>query len=386
MLKLLRYFTVMCLFGIGIAAAVIGVAYREFAERDMVEVTHARHAELAAMLMSNTVFKGALAQAVGYDGGGQTHMSLNSLMGADLPLSLIRVHAYDAAGRAIFSTEAHYSGEVSLGERSARSVLLPDPSDVAGGVVASTIPLASDHASVVFKLYSDVGLMLGKIARTQVRLVATVVAAFGLLYAALLILVVRADRLIKQQGVERRSLETQLRRVAHYDVTTGLPNRALFRQRLRDAVARAAKEKHFVALLVVEFTYDAATDDGAMDAATRRLTGILRKTDTLCRTSDNEFAIVLDEISGRAAVAEVTEHIVHPARPEPGQGKAAVTTRIGISLFPMDATHADMLLRGAELALQYARQSGKTVAYYQPRKMIAPVSMPDFPVVGEVLK
>ncbi|MGH8728766.1 MAG: diguanylate cyclase domain-containing protein [Burkholderiales bacterium] len=386
MFNLLRNFTVVSLFGIGIGAAVIGVAYREFAERDMVELAHARHVELAAMLMSNTAFKVALAQAAGKGEGGQTHPSLNTLIGADLPLSLIRVHAYDAAGRAIFSTEPDHRGEVSLGERIARSVLLPDPADAEGGVVASTIPLDPDHASVVLKLYSDVGLMLDRIARTQLKLVVSAVAALGLLYAALLVIVARADRLIKQHSVEKRSLESRQRRAGHYDVTTGLPNHALFRQRLRETLASAAKEKHFVALLLVEFIHDAAAEDGAMDTATRRLTDIVRNTDTLCRMGDNEFAIVLDEISGRAAIAEIAEKIVHAVRHEPGQGKDALKTRIGISLFPVDATHADMLLRGAGLALQYARQSGKTVAYYQPRKMIAPVSMPDFPVVGEVLK
>lgn len=88
-------------------------------------------------------------------------------------------------------------------------------------------------------------------------------------------------------------------------------------------------------------------------------------------------------------MSEVTEKIVHVLREgyDFENTKAKFESRVGISLFPVDTSNADMLMRGAELALTYAKQANKFVAYYQPRKMFPQggLAQPDFPVVGDVL-
>jgi hypothetical protein len=83
MFKLLRYVTVVSLFSIGIAAALLGLGYRALAQRDMVELTHAYHRELADTFASNSVFNDALA------GPEQMRGNLSRFLGNNLPLSLV---------------------------------------------------------------------------------------------------------------------------------------------------------------------------------------------------------------------------------------------------------------------------------------------------------
>jgi diguanylate cyclase (GGDEF)-like protein len=392
MFKLLRYFTVMSLFSVGVAAALLGLVYRAFAERDMVELTHAYHRELAAMLASNAGFRNELAQSA--SNAETAHSNLSKLMAADLPLSLLRVQGYDGSGRLIYSSDPQHTGQYpTFAEKRGAvdfSQLISDPTEAGGGIVVSRIPLDSGRVSGMLELHSNVGLKLDKIARTQRELVTSAIVVLGLLYGALLIIVVRADRILKASAVEKKAMDNQLKKLARYEGLTGLSSRLGFRKRMQEALTRAAREKHIVAVLLCELN-DARADkqpisETLLDAVAKRLHQNLRRSDALSRMGGSEFAIILNEIASRIEVSEVSEKIVHAL----GQkfdlegGSIKLKFWIGISLFPVDATHADMLLRGAELALKYAKQTGKSVAFYQPRKMIPAVEATRaFPLVAK---
>ncbi|HET6756916.1 MAG TPA: GGDEF domain-containing protein [Burkholderiales bacterium] len=392
MFKLLRYFTVMSLFSIGVAAALLGMAYRGFAERDMVELTHAYHGELAAMLASNNAFRRELTERA--TSAEREHSNLAALIGVDLPLSLLLLRVYDVAGGLIYSSDAQRleQGRISVAERTARSELILNPADTDGGIVVSLTPLDSDYGTGLMELHSDVGLQLDKIARTQTKLVTSAIIVLGLLYGALLVIIMRAEKTLNANAAERKVMESHLKRLARHDLPTGLPGSAAFRERLQEALLRAAREKHFVAVLSFELNVPQMQgrpiSEELLHALAKRVHETLRESDTLGRTGDNEFGVILGEIISRATVSEISEKIVHAlSRQFEFEGrKLAINFWIGISLFPIDATRADMLLRGAELALKHARRSGKSVAFYQPRKTISAARAVDFPIVGEVLK
>jgi diguanylate cyclase (GGDEF)-like protein len=386
MFKLLRYVTVVSFFSIGIAAALLGLGYRALAERDMVEIAHAHHRELSDILASSSGFKSVLAQPHDVRGG------LSRLLAAYPPLSLMRVNAYDASGRLIYSseTEPQSAARFVLAVQDAQGVseLIADPADPSGGIVVSAIPLALAQQSLLLELHSNVGLKLDKIARTQKELVTAAIIVLGLLYGALVMIVVRGDKIIRQTSAEKRAMENRLRKLSRYDLTTGLPSRETFHKRLQEALIRAQQEKHFVAVLF--FDLDQAQGRPALyEVVAKRILEAVRKGDTVCRIGA-DFAVLLGEIPNRSRVSEVTEKIVHALREEFSfeDAKVKLGSRAGISLFPVDATNAEMLMRGAELALKYAKQTNEFVAYYQPRKMLAPSAarQPDFSVVGEVLK
>jgi diguanylate cyclase (GGDEF)-like protein len=392
MFKLLRHATVVSFFSIGIAAVLLGLGYRALAERDMVELTHSLHNELADMLVSSGGYKAITSQSRA------APVSISRLFGGYPPLSLIRVNAYDVSGRLIYASEepriAQEIAKVVVASREPHGIseLVNDPGDAAGGIVVSLIALPPDSPLGVLELQSNVGQQLDKIARTQRELVTAAILALGVLYGVMLLIVVRGDKLIKQVSSQNMSIEGQLKKLSRYDTLTGLPSRDLFRQRLHDALVRAKRERTFLAVLVFELkTPDGVQVAGPLyESVAKRLVEVVRKSDTVSRLG-TDFAILLEEIPNRNTVSEVSEKIMHALREEfdVGNRKVRIESRVGISLFPVDATNEDMLLRGAELALKHAKQANRSVAYYQPKKMLLTDELArrtDFPVVGEVLK
>lgn len=389
MFKLLRYFTVLSLFSIGAAASLLGIAYRWFAERDMVELTHAYHNELGAMLASSNAFRGELALAASNPEEAFAQNRLSKLLGADLPLSLIAVNAFDTSGRSIYSTGAEAQTSAARRLPGGVSQLLADPADDDGGIVVSAVAM-SGHAPVMLELHSNVGLKLDRIARTQTELVVFAIVALGLLHIALLAIVVPADRILRHAQTLENGKSQRKRRDLN-DYFPQAPDRRHFRQRLEVAIKRAGKDKHLVAVLFVELRQAGVERiaDDALEAVALRLNEVLRKGDILSWMGGGEFAIVLDDIASRNTVGEVTAKVVQ-ALSNGFEIQARTVTlepRVGISLFPIDASNAEMLLTGAELALKYAKQTSRTIAYYEPRKFKPDGAFgPDFPVLGEVLK
>jgi diguanylate cyclase (GGDEF)-like protein/PAS domain S-box-containing protein len=174
---------------------------------------------------------------------------------------------------------------------------------------------------------------------------------------------------------ERRRTEQHLAQLAHYDLLTGLPNRALFRQRLQEAVSVADSERHLLALLFLDLdgfkeandTLGHSLGDMLLQVVGERLARNVREGDTVARLAGDEFTIVLPNIGSAANAAHVAEKILvelaHPI--QLSSHTASVTTSIGISMYPGDGLDPGVLLKCADTAMYLAKGQGKNrIAFF----------------------
>jgi diguanylate cyclase (GGDEF)-like protein len=152
---------------------------------------------------------------------------------------------------------------------------------------------------------------------------------------------------------------------------TGLPNRALFADRLRRALARARRYGTGVAVLLLDVNgfkrindaYGHHAGDAALVEIARRLAAEVRVTDTVARWGGDEFSLVLTDVRKPEDAARAAERLMTAFRPPlllpPLAGRElAVTVTIGISLFPTDAQQPDDLVRHADHAMYEAEARG----------------------------
>ncbi|MFA5400816.1 MAG: sensor domain-containing diguanylate cyclase [Dehalococcoidia bacterium] len=167
---------------------------------------------------------------------------------------------------------------------------------------------------------------------------------------------------------ERKRLERELRLVATHDTMTGLPNRTLFRDRAQIALLHAQRSKKKVAVLSLDLdkfntvneTMGNAVGDNLLKAAAERMTGLLRKSDTVARVGGDEFAIVVPEIEDIRSVDKVNHKIVDAFRHHflVNGHKILVTVSVGTSVFPDDGRDIDTLINCADKCMYYVRSNG----------------------------
>jgi diguanylate cyclase (GGDEF)-like protein len=168
---------------------------------------------------------------------------------------------------------------------------------------------------------------------------------------------------------ELRGAEQASRFLAYHDQLTGLPNRRLLDDRLRQAIRLAERRDRMVAALLVHLDDFRQVNDalghGAGDAVLReaaeRLSGCVRKADTLARAGADEFALVVCDLKEAADCRVVAEKVLQALQPEfrlPGR-RVRLGVSIGISLFPADAADGEALLRNADAATYRAKQVGR---------------------------
>jgi len=163
--------------------------------------------------------------------------------------------------------------------------------------------------------------------------------------------------------------DNKLRKIAHYDNVTELPNRHYFNQRLEDAIGVAAREKQNVGVLfidldnfkVVNDTLGHNIGDLLLKAVSEKISRTLRGSDCVCRIGGDEFAVILQDIPGHADAAIVAGKILNEmAKPMwLSDSEIYIGASIGIGLYPDDATDMNSLLRCADVAMYYAKSRGK---------------------------
>jgi diguanylate cyclase (GGDEF)-like protein/PAS domain S-box-containing protein len=160
----------------------------------------------------------------------------------------------------------------------------------------------------------------------------------------------------------------ELDRMAHFDLLTGLPNRHLFADRLGQAMARARRGGHALAVCYIDLDgfkaindqYGHALGDQVLIGVTRRLEDLLRSDDTLARIGGDEFVLLLDLDSPHACDAALGRVMATLALPVAvGEHKVSVSASVGVTLFPSDDADAETLLRHADQAMCQAKEQGK---------------------------
>jgi diguanylate cyclase (GGDEF)-like protein/PAS domain S-box-containing protein len=169
---------------------------------------------------------------------------------------------------------------------------------------------------------------------------------------------------------QRKLVEERLLRAAFRDALTGLPNRALFMDRLSQVVARCRRhpDAYFAVLVLDVDRFKVVNDslghglgDELLTGIARRLERCVRPSDTVARLGGDEFTVLLNEVSGVRGATRFAERVqaelVRPFRI--GGQEVFTTVSIGVALGDKSTEDAQTLLRNADMAMYQAKGNGK---------------------------
>lgn len=157
---------------------------------------------------------------------------------------------------------------------------------------------------------------------------------------------------------------------ALHDEVTGVANRALFVDRLHQAVQRSVRNKSMLALLVLDLDdFTGLKDslgpriaDQVLKAVAVRILATLRKVDSVARIGTDEFTVIVEGVAVPASAGLVAAKLIETVgKPfDIGQNTLTVTASIGVAVFDPHSGDASSLLRDAKQAMQEASSEGNT--------------------------
>lgn len=168
---------------------------------------------------------------------------------------------------------------------------------------------------------------------------------------------------------DRKLAEEKLAYMATHDSLTGLPNRALFNDRLTLALTHARRNQKKLAVMLLDLDRFKVVNDSLghkvgdllLQGVGKRLTGLLRKGDTIARMGGDEFLFLLPEITWAEAAATVAQKILETFQ-EPFSIEAnelKITTSVGVAIYPDDGEDVDELLKNVDIAMYHAKEKGR---------------------------
>ncbi|MDH5638952.1 MAG: EAL domain-containing protein, partial [Nitrospinota bacterium] len=168
---------------------------------------------------------------------------------------------------------------------------------------------------------------------------------------------------------ETKEKEREIEYQAYYDTLTGLPNRLLFQDRLKMAVARAKRENEVLALMFLDLdNFKNVNDSLGHDVGDLLLKGVsvrlveaLREIDTVARIGGDEFVILLESLKDNNEAVRVARKVIKSLNQSfKFKDKPLYATgSLGITLFPEDGMDTDTLLKNADMAMYKAKEMGK---------------------------
>jgi diguanylate cyclase (GGDEF)-like protein len=194
-----------------------------------------------------------------------------------------------------------------------------------------------------------------------------------------LLMEIRDRTLVDHQLAAAMEQEEGSRNAALHDHLTGLPNRALFKDRLEHGIAQAQRHQWTIAVMFVDLdnfksindTYGHQAGDAVLRTVAMRLAQSLRGEDTVSRHGGDEFLYLLTPLLEQKDVAIVAAKILKAIQAPCVVRVADVTVSlcldasIGISVYPKDGTSAAELIRRADAAMYAAKQDKSGFAFAQ---------------------
>jgi diguanylate cyclase (GGDEF)-like protein/PAS domain S-box-containing protein len=168
---------------------------------------------------------------------------------------------------------------------------------------------------------------------------------------------------------KRKHNEEQLTMLANFDVLTGLPNRALFVDRLENYISLAERKKQKISVMFIDLdrfkqvndSLGHETGDKLLIAVAEKLNKCVRSSDTVARLGGDEFTIILTDIKNELAAERTAIKVINSFRETidiDGQ-EISISPSIGISMYPDDSVNVSDLLRNSDAAMYHAKELGR---------------------------
>jgi diguanylate cyclase (GGDEF)-like protein/PAS domain S-box-containing protein len=178
---------------------------------------------------------------------------------------------------------------------------------------------------------------------------------------------------------DRKASEEKVRYLAHHDLLTGLPNRGVAEQRLREAMQQSERTGQPVAVLFIDLdrfktindSLGHQTGDALLRHVAKRLSLSIRDADTVSRFGGDEFVVLLNGVSGSDEALLIAQRLQATLR-APYMVDALelnVSCSVGIAMFPGEAADMDELMRHADAAMYEAKAGGRDNVYFFTRDL-----------------
>jgi diguanylate cyclase (GGDEF)-like protein len=185
----------------------------------------------------------------------------------------------------------------------------------------------------------------------------------------------RINATLEAEIIERRQAEERAHGLATRDPLTGLLNRRSLIERLEDAIARAQRHSHSLALLFLDMdrfktindTLGHDVGDGLLLQVAERISGSVRESDMVARLGGDEFVVLMEGPLNYEGAAEVAKKIILASKMPYNVGPHSLKTSvsIGISMYPQDGESVQTLMKHADLAMYHAKQNERgTVQFF----------------------
>lgn len=175
--------------------------------------------------------------------------------------------------------------------------------------------------------------------------------------------------IVARDITDRLTSEKLIHYQAYHDLLTGLPNRALFLDRLSTAISNAKRDDHSLAVMfldldrfkVVNDSLGHTIGDELLKRVSERLSACLREGDSLARLGGDEFIVLLPHMSSEPDVHAVGNKIVEAIKqPFKVEGhELYLTVSVGVSMFPRDGDNAETLIKHSDVAMYHTKEQGK---------------------------
>ena len=186
---------------------------------------------------------------------------------------------------------------------------------------------------------------------------------------------------VARDVTSNKQAEVELHRLAYYDSLSGLPNRMLFNDRLRQAMVDAKRRGTYVAMMLMDLDRFKVVNDTmgheAGDQLLREVAGRLkqgvREGDTVARLGGDEFALVFADIPDAKSVAHLAENtLMRLNAPIEINGREVFASgSLGIALYPSDSEEMDALMKFADSAMYHAKEGGRNNYQFYSQEMTA---------------
>lgn len=199
------------------------------------------------------------------------------------------------------------------------------------------------------------------------------------LYSNLQLLVDEKTRELREEIEIRRAAEKQLEYMANHDILTGLPNRRMFQNRLKESIKMALFENTSLAVLFIDLDgfkeindrYGHDKGDLVLIASANRLTKVVRGCDVVSRLGGDEFIILIENMKDRktleALCTRMIDFLREPVVIDDAGLTVSVTSSIGVSILGQDGSRAEELITHSDSAMYLAKKNGKNqYVFYSP--------------------